>query len=88
MVDEFAALTGHHRKHAIRLLGAGVSSGRSSPHPEQRVYDQAMREALTVIWETSDRSLRQAIVVVVANPGLGDGEPRYRQLAPEVLRAC
>jgi len=24
MLDEFAALTGHHRKHAMRLLRAGV----------------------------------------------------------------
>ncbi len=39
MLDEFAALTGHHRKHTVRLLRAGVSGGRSSPRPERRVYD-------------------------------------------------
>ena len=38
MLDEFAALTGHHRKHVMRLLRAGVSSERSSPRPERRVY--------------------------------------------------
>ncbi len=42
MLDEFAALTGHHRKHAMRLLRAGVPSGRSGPRPERRVYDQAV----------------------------------------------
>ena len=31
MLDEFAALTGHHRRHAMRLLRAGALSGRSSP---------------------------------------------------------
>ncbi len=49
MLDEFAALTGHHRKHAMRLLRAGVSSGRSSPRPDRRMYDQATREALIVV---------------------------------------
>ena len=38
MLNEFAALTGHHRKHAMRLLRVGVSSEQSSPRPEQRVY--------------------------------------------------
>ena len=49
MLDEFAALTGHHRKHAMRLLRAGVSNGGSSPRPERRIYDQATREALIVV---------------------------------------
>jgi hypothetical protein len=55
MLDEFAALTGHHRKHAMRLLRAGILVERSSPRPERRVYDQAMRDALIVVWEASDR---------------------------------
>ena len=36
MLDEFAALTGHHRRHAMRLLRAGASSGQSSPRLERR----------------------------------------------------
>lgn len=55
MLDEFSALTGHHRKHAMRLLRAGASSGRSTPRPERRIYDQATREALIILWEASDR---------------------------------
>ncbi len=51
MLDEFAALTGHHRKHAIRLLRAGVSGRGSGPRPQRRMYDQAVRTALIVIWE-------------------------------------
>ena len=42
MLDEFAALTGHHRKHAMRLLRAGKPGERSS-RPERRIYDQATR---------------------------------------------
>jgi len=34
MLDEFAALTGHHRKHAMRLLRAGKAGERSS-RPER-----------------------------------------------------
>ena len=35
ILDEFAALTGHYHKHAMRLLRAGVSKARSSPRPER-----------------------------------------------------
>ena len=49
MLDEFAALTGHHRKHAMRLLRAGKPGERSS-RPERRIYDQATREALIMVW--------------------------------------
>jgi len=39
MLDESAALTTHHRKHAMRRLRAGGSSGTSGPRPVRRVYD-------------------------------------------------
>ncbi len=85
MLDEFAALTGHHRKHAMRLLRAGASSGRSSPRPERRVYDQAMREALIVVWEASDRICGKRLRPLV--PILVSAMERHGhlQLAPEVL---
>jgi hypothetical protein len=76
ILDEFASLTGHHRKHAMRLLRAGVSNGRSSPRPERRMYDQATREALIVVWEGIGPDLRQAAAAADANPGLGDGTAR------------
>ena len=62
MLHEFAALTGHHRKHAMRLLRVGVSKDRSSVRPDRRVYDQATREALIVVWEASDRSAASGCV--------------------------
>src|SRR6202521_1239090 len=55
VLDEFAAVTGFHRKHAMRLLRAGQPKRRSGPRPERRVYDDAVREALIVVWEASDR---------------------------------
>lgn len=56
ILDEFVALTGHHRKHAIRLLRA-PPSGKEKHARKGRspLYDEAVREALTVLWEASDR---------------------------------
>src|SRR5271156_3156865 len=55
ILDEFAAVTGYHRKHAMRLLRAGQVNRRSGPRPGRRIYDEAVREALIVVWEASDR---------------------------------
>jgi hypothetical protein len=55
ILDEFAAVTGFHRKHAMRLLRAGQAKPLSGPRPGRRVYDDAVREALIVVWEASDR---------------------------------
>jgi hypothetical protein len=54
ILDEFTAVSGHHRKHATQLLRAGLASRPASPHPERRVYDEAVRQALIVIWEAWD----------------------------------
>jgi hypothetical protein len=55
ILDEFVALTGYHRKHAVRVLGVPASSRVATRRPRSRVYDEAVREALVVLWEASDR---------------------------------
>jgi hypothetical protein len=55
ILDEFAAVTGFHRKHAMRLLRVGEVKRRSGARPGRRVYDEGVREALIVVWEASDR---------------------------------
>ena len=55
ILTEFAEVTGYHPKHAARLLRGGDKSARSRPRPERRLYDDAVREALIVLWEASDR---------------------------------
>jgi hypothetical protein len=40
ILDEFAALTGYHRKHAIRLLGGDGIAGKATPKCN-RLYDEA-----------------------------------------------
>ena len=55
ILDEFVALTGFHRKHAMRLLKGGKPDRSSALRPQRRIYDDAVREALIVAWEASDR---------------------------------
>lgn len=54
ILDEFVALTGYHRKHAIRVLGEQAAGPRTVP-ARNRLYDEAVRQALTVLWEAADR---------------------------------
>ena len=56
ILDEFVAIAGYHRKHAIRLLTVGVDAperiGRAA---RPRIYDEAVSQALVVLWEAADR---------------------------------
>src|ERR1700759_2745895 len=53
ILDEFVALTGYHRKHAIRVLGSGSSTDveQAMTPPRERIYGDAVREALGTLWE-------------------------------------
>jgi hypothetical protein len=55
ILAEFTAVSGYHRKHAIRLLSFVMRTEAKPVVEGQRVYDEAVRAALTLIWETSDR---------------------------------
>ena len=56
ILDEFIAVTGHHRKHGIRLLGKLDDDGDPShPVKSRRIHDEAVRAAVIVIWEAADR---------------------------------
>ena len=54
ILDEFVAVSGFHRKHAIRLL-TGPPPTEQSSHLSRRVYDEAVQQVLVVAWEASDR---------------------------------
>src|SRR3954467_12800290 len=84
ILDEFTAITGFHRKHAMRLLRTGQPSRRSGPRPGRRIYDEPTREALIVIWEASDRICGKRLRPLV--PVLVEAMERHGhlQLAPEV----
>ena len=50
-------MTGHHRKHGIRLLGQSSDDGEQQPAVKKGrlIYDEAVRQALIVVWEAADR---------------------------------
>ena len=55
ILEEFIAATGYHEKSAIRILN--TSSGPKCRQTRRRssIYDEAVRGALIVLWEASDR---------------------------------
>lgn len=55
ILNEFVRLTGYHRKHALRLLGQRAADRKSVGASRPRIYDEAVRQALVVLWEASDR---------------------------------
>ena len=55
ILDEFEAVTGFHRKHAMRVLRSGSTGRGNQGRAGRRIYDDAVREALVVLWEASDR---------------------------------
>lgn len=55
ILDEFVAVAGCHRKHAIRLLTANSPLAADTPVVVRRTYDEAVRQALIVLWEAADR---------------------------------
>jgi hypothetical protein len=54
ILDEFVAVTGLHRKHAMRILRQ-TPLPRSTVRPERRIYTEAVHAALIILWEASDR---------------------------------
>ena len=54
ILDEFVALTGYHRKHAVRVLNGSATMPRAR-RGRRCVYDAAVTEGLIVLWEASDR---------------------------------
>src|SRR3954465_8846244 len=84
ILDEFVAVTGFHRKHAMSVLRGGQAKRCSAPRPERRLYDEAVREALIVLWEASDRVCGKRLKALA--PILVEAMERHGhlQLAPEV----
>jgi hypothetical protein len=77
ILDEFVAVTGYHRKHAIRVLGSEPFHDPSTP-PRSRLYDEAVRQALIVLWEAGDRVCGKRLKVLI--PVLIDAMERHGHL--------
>src|SRR5215471_13900961 len=85
ILDEFVQVTGYHRKHAIRALKR-IDRGDASASPRSRIYDEAVRSALTILWETADRICGKRLKEAI--PTLVDAMERHGhlQLEAEVRR--
>ena len=85
ILDEFVALTGYHRKHAIRVLN-GNSAMPAVRRGRRSVYDEAVTEGLVVLWEASDRvcgkrlkALLPTLVPALERHGHLTLDPRVRE---------
>ena len=80
ILDEFIAVTGHHRNHGIRLLGQSGDDGTQQPAIKKgrRIYDEAVREALIVVWEAADRICGKRLRA--ASPHLVESMERHGHL--------
>jgi hypothetical protein len=86
ILDEFVAVTGYHRKHAIRLLRPKAEHVGAVPRRVHRHYRDEVRQALIALWEASDRlcSKRLKPIIPVLLPAL----ERHGQLAiDEAIRS-
>ena len=55
ILREFAAITGYHRKSAIRILNCNGEDSVAIPRQRPRLYDDGFCATLVVLWEASDR---------------------------------
>jgi hypothetical protein len=87
ILDEFIAVSGYHRKHAIRLLSnKTMQIDPNAIKHSRRIYNEAVKEALIVTWEAADRICSKRLKAVL--PNLVDAMERHGHLHlnPEVRK--
>ena len=82
ILDEFTEVTGFHRKHAIRALRQ--RSQQAAKPARSRLYDEAIVQALTILWEAADRICGKRLKPAI--PILLEAMERHGHLAlsPEI----
>jgi Integrase core domain len=81
ILDELIDIAGCHRKHAIRLLTAVVPALPGVPKTGRRIYSEAVRSALVVLWEAADRICGKRLKAIL--PGLISAMERHGHLTLE-----
>ena len=84
ILDEFEAVTAFRRKHAMRVLRSGATRRRAEGRAGRRIYDDAVRDALVVLWEASDRICGKRLKALM--PTLVEAMERHGhlKLGPEI----
>ena len=87
ILDEFVSITGFHRKHAMRLLRCDATARRSATKASRRIYDEAVCEAIVVLWEASDRICGKRLKALM--PTLVEAMERHghMRLGPQIRAA-
>ena len=62
ILDEFVAATGYARKYAIRVLTGPIRPPAPIARPRAPRYDAAVREALAIAWEATNRLCGKRLV--------------------------
>jgi hypothetical protein len=66
ILDELCATTGWHRKHAVRALRRrDTPNGIHASRERRRRYGPAIKDALTALWEASDRVCGKRLKVMI-----------------------
>jgi hypothetical protein len=65
ILDELTAVTGWHRKHAVRVLRAKPPTQAAETVPRKRRYNAAIRDAVTALWEAYDRVCGKRLEVMI-----------------------
>ncbi|HLJ96673.1 MAG TPA: ISNCY family transposase, partial [Gemmataceae bacterium] len=79
VLDEFVAVVGCHRKHAIRLLTPVGPRATEPSAADRRTYGEAVRQALVVLWEAADRICGKRLKAIL--PGLITALEQHGHLA-------
>ena len=87
ILDEFVAITDFHRKHAMRLLRCGATTRRSEAKATRRLYDEAVREAIVVLWEASDRICGKRLKALIPTLVEAMEQHGHVKLGPEIRAA-
>jgi hypothetical protein len=83
ILREFAALTGYHRKSAIRVLNGDTVDSDTPTRRRRRIYDEAFCRTLVVLWEASDRVCGKRLRALL--PSLVPALERHGHLVLEPL---
>jgi len=68
ILDALCATTGWHRKHAVRALRQHETvgpGGGEAPRERSRRYGARIKDALTALWEASDRVCGKRLTVMI-----------------------
>ena len=65
ILDELYAGTGRQRKHAVRTLGGHPATDVTACHQRTPTYGPVIKDALTALWESSDRIRGKRLKVMI-----------------------